>query len=226
MRPFGCVAAACLAAWQARIQASPTTLIPKQLIQHFPWHNLCPRFAAAIHAQYPGKLLAYNCSPSFNWKKKLSDDEIAKFQKTLGSLGYKFQFITLAGFHSLNYGMFSLARDYASRGGCWCGFGCVGGCGCGCGGGSGAGLWGITAGGGRGRARASCGCLWRGRRAGALRRVEMQGRRVCNHGWARVLLRIEMMRSTRVPGCWKPTNICVPGTYDATPGPTPPEYHL
>ncbi|KAG2447786.1 hypothetical protein HYH02_007243 [Chlamydomonas schloesseri] len=74
------------------------------------------KFAAAIHAQYPGKLLAYNCSPSFNWKKKLSDDEIAKFQKTLGSLGYKFQFITLAGFHSLNYGMFSLARDYASRG--------------------------------------------------------------------------------------------------------------
>ncbi|MEW5297208.1 MAG: hypothetical protein WDW38_006034 [Sanguina aurantia] len=73
-------------------------------------------FAAAMHAQFPGKLLAYNCSPSFNWKKKLDDPTIAKFQTTLGSLGYKFQFVTLAGFHSLNYGMFSLARDYASRG--------------------------------------------------------------------------------------------------------------
>ncbi|KAG2492441.1 hypothetical protein HYH03_009384 [Edaphochlamys debaryana] len=74
------------------------------------------KFATAIHAQYPGKLLAYNCSPSFNWKKKLSDEDIARFQKEIGAMGYKFQFITLAGFHSLNYGMFSLAKDYATRG--------------------------------------------------------------------------------------------------------------
>ncbi|KXZ43613.1 hypothetical protein GPECTOR_85g343 [Gonium pectorale] len=74
------------------------------------------KFADAIHAQYPGKLLAYNCSPSFNWKKKLSDDDIARFQATLGGFGYKFQFITLAGFHALNYSMFSLAKDYATRG--------------------------------------------------------------------------------------------------------------
>ncbi len=74
------------------------------------------RFARAIHERFPGKLLAYNCSPSFNWKKKLSEQEIAGFQKRLGSLGYKFQFITLAGFHSLNHGMFELARDYRERG--------------------------------------------------------------------------------------------------------------
>ncbi len=73
-------------------------------------------FAEAIHAQYPGKLLGYNCSPSFNWKLKLSDEDIATFQKQLGAMGYKFQFITLAGFHSLNYGMFELARDYRERG--------------------------------------------------------------------------------------------------------------
>ena len=73
-------------------------------------------FAEAIHAEYPGKLLGYNCSPSFNWKLKLSDEDIATFQEQLGAMGYKFQFITLAGFHSLNYGMFELARDYKSRG--------------------------------------------------------------------------------------------------------------
>ena len=72
-------------------------------------------FAAAIHARYPGKLLAYNCSPSFNWKANLDDATIATFQKDLAALGYKFQFITLAGFHSLNYGMFNLARGYAER---------------------------------------------------------------------------------------------------------------
>ncbi|MBP6027966.1 MAG: isocitrate lyase, partial [Piscinibacter sp.] len=66
-------------------------------------------FADAIHAKFPGKLLAYNCSPSFNWKKNLDDATIAKFQRELGAMGYKFQFITLAGFHSLNYGMFDLA---------------------------------------------------------------------------------------------------------------------
>ena len=69
-------------------------------------------FAEAIHRQFPGKLLAYNCSPSFNWKKKLDDATIAKFQRELGAMGYKFQFITLAGFHALNYSMFTLAKGY------------------------------------------------------------------------------------------------------------------
>ncbi|MDQ3163945.1 MAG: isocitrate lyase [Actinomycetota bacterium] len=73
-------------------------------------------FAAAIHAEFPGKLLAYNCSPSFNWKRHLDDDEIAAFQAELGALGYRFQFITLAGFHSLNQSMFELARGYAAEG--------------------------------------------------------------------------------------------------------------
>lgn len=74
------------------------------------------RFADAIHAQFPGKLLAYNCSPSFNWKKKLDDATIASFQKELGKMGYKFQFVTLAGFHVLNLSMFQLARDYSKAG--------------------------------------------------------------------------------------------------------------
>jgi isocitrate lyase len=69
-------------------------------------------FADAIHEKFPGKLLAYNCSPSFNWKSHLDDETISKFQMKLGEMGYKFQFITLAGFHSLNYGMFSLASNY------------------------------------------------------------------------------------------------------------------
>lgn len=73
------------------------------------------KFAEAIHAKYPGKLLAYNCSPSFNWKKNLDDATIAKFQKEIASYGYKFQFITLAGFHALNYSMFNLAHGYARR---------------------------------------------------------------------------------------------------------------
>ncbi len=71
------------------------------------------KFADAIHAKFPGKLLSYNCSPSFNWKKNLDDATIAKFQRELGAMGYKFQFITLAGFHALNYGMFDLAYGYA-----------------------------------------------------------------------------------------------------------------
>ncbi len=71
------------------------------------------QFAEAIHRKFPGKLLSYNCSPSFNWKKNLDDATIAKFQRELGAMGYKFQFITLAGFHSLNYGMFDLAYGYA-----------------------------------------------------------------------------------------------------------------
>jgi isocitrate lyase len=70
------------------------------------------RFAAAIHERYPDRLLAYNCSPSFNWRRHLSDDQIARFQRDLASLGYRFQFITLAGFHSLNLSMFELARGY------------------------------------------------------------------------------------------------------------------
>ena len=73
-------------------------------------------FAEAIHKEYPGKLLAYNCSPSFNWQAKLDADTIARFQRELGAMGYKFQFVTLAGFHSLNHGMFELAREYKSRG--------------------------------------------------------------------------------------------------------------
>ena len=73
------------------------------------------KFAEAVHARFPGKMLAYNCSPSFNWKKNLDDATIARFQKELGAMGYKFQFITLAGFHALNYGMFHLAHGYARR---------------------------------------------------------------------------------------------------------------
>jgi isocitrate lyase len=72
-------------------------------------------FAAGVHAQFPGKLLAYNCSPSFNWKKKLDDAQIASFQRELGAMGYRFQFITLAGFHALNYSMFDLARAYKAQ---------------------------------------------------------------------------------------------------------------
>ncbi len=69
-----------------------------------------------IQQQFPGKLLAYNCSPSFNWEAKLDEDTIAKFQRELGAMGYKFQFVTLAGFHSLNHGMFELAQGYRDRG--------------------------------------------------------------------------------------------------------------
>jgi isocitrate lyase len=74
------------------------------------------KVAEAVRSQFPGKLLAYNCSPSFNWKAHLDDDEIAQFQRELGAMGYAFQFITLAGFHQLNYGMFDLARRYAESG--------------------------------------------------------------------------------------------------------------
>lgn len=74
------------------------------------------KFAEAIHAKFPGKLLAYNCSPSFNWKKNLDDATIAKFQRELGAMGYKYQFITLAGIHNMWYNMFDLAQDYAQRG--------------------------------------------------------------------------------------------------------------
>jgi isocitrate lyase len=74
------------------------------------------QFAEAIHAKFPGKMLAYNCSPSFNWKAKLSDAEIASFQKDIGQMGYKFQFVTLSAFHSLNFAMFELAKGYKERG--------------------------------------------------------------------------------------------------------------
>jgi isocitrate lyase len=73
-------------------------------------------FAEAIHAKFPGKLLAYNCSPSFNWKRHLSDEQIASFQQDLGGMGYKFQFVTLSGFHALNHAMFTLAAGYRERG--------------------------------------------------------------------------------------------------------------
>ena len=73
-------------------------------------------FAEAIHRKFPGKMLAYNCSPSFNWRANLDDAQIANFQRELGAMGYKFQFVTLAGFHNLNHGMFELARGYAERG--------------------------------------------------------------------------------------------------------------
>ncbi len=78
--------------------------------------GLAREFAAELHRDFPGKMLAYNCSPSFNWKAALSESEIAAFQEELGELGYAFQFITLAGFHSLNYSMFYLARGYAASG--------------------------------------------------------------------------------------------------------------
>ena len=74
------------------------------------------RFADAIHQKFPGKLLAYNCSPSFNWRKQLSEAQIASFQKELGALGYKFQFVTLSAFHALNHAMFELAREYRDKG--------------------------------------------------------------------------------------------------------------
>ncbi|RNA70473.1 isocitrate lyase [Alteribacter keqinensis] len=74
------------------------------------------KFADAIHEKFPGKMLAYNCSPSFNWKKKLDDITIAQFQEELGRMGYRFQFVTLAGFHALNHSMFELAREYSQRG--------------------------------------------------------------------------------------------------------------
>ena len=74
------------------------------------------RFAEAIKKEYPNKMLAYNCSPSFNWEANLDKDDIAKFQREIGAMGYKFQFVTLAGFHQLNYGMFELARGYKDRG--------------------------------------------------------------------------------------------------------------
>ncbi|WP_374238198.1 isocitrate lyase [Actinoplanes sp. DH11] len=74
------------------------------------------KFAEAVHAKHPGKMLAYNCSPSFNWKRNLDDADIARFQKELGAMGYKFQFVTLAGFHALNHSMFELARGYAESG--------------------------------------------------------------------------------------------------------------
>jgi isocitrate lyase len=74
------------------------------------------QFVEGVRKDFPDKLFAYNCSPSFNWKKNLDDATIAKFQRELGAMGYKFQFVTLAGFHSLNHGMFELSREYAKRG--------------------------------------------------------------------------------------------------------------
>ncbi|MDN5771786.1 MAG: isocitrate lyase/phosphoenolpyruvate mutase family protein, partial [Microlunatus sp.] len=78
--------------------------------------GLAREFATELHSEFPGKMLAYNCSPSFNWKSALDDHQIADFQDRLGELGYRFQFITLAGFHALNHSMFSLAKGYAQNG--------------------------------------------------------------------------------------------------------------
>ncbi len=78
--------------------------------------SFAKKFAQAVHAKHPGKMLAYNCSPSFNWKKNLDDATIARFQRELGAMGYKYQFITLAGIHSMWYNMFDLAQDYVKRG--------------------------------------------------------------------------------------------------------------
>jgi isocitrate lyase len=78
--------------------------------------ELARQVADAVHERYPGKMLAYNCSPSFNWKAHLDDEAIAGFQRELAAMGYRFQFITLAGFHQLNYGMFDLAQRYAQDG--------------------------------------------------------------------------------------------------------------
>ncbi len=78
--------------------------------------SFAKKFAQAVHAKHPGKMLAYNCSPSFNWKKNLDDATIARFQRELGAMGYKYQFITLAGIHSMWYSMFDLAQDYVKRG--------------------------------------------------------------------------------------------------------------
>jgi isocitrate lyase len=78
--------------------------------------NEAKAFAEGVHAHFPGKMLAYNCSPSFNWRRHLSESTIASFQRELGAMGYKFQFITLAGFHSLNHSMFELARGYNAEG--------------------------------------------------------------------------------------------------------------
>jgi isocitrate lyase len=74
------------------------------------------KFAEGVHREFPGKMLAYNCSPSFNWQKHLDETTIAKFQRELGAMGYKFQFVTLAGFHALNYSMYELARQYRDEG--------------------------------------------------------------------------------------------------------------
>ena len=74
------------------------------------------RFADAIHAKFPNKMLAYNCSPSFNWSANLSPEDIARFQREIGAMGYKYQFITFAGFHSMNFAMYELARDYHDSG--------------------------------------------------------------------------------------------------------------
>ncbi len=77
--------------------------------------ELAKKFAEAVHKEFPGKMMAYNCSPSFNWEKNLSKDDIARFQREIGAMGYKFQFVTLAGFHALNFSMFELARGYNER---------------------------------------------------------------------------------------------------------------
>ncbi len=89
---------------------------PRAIAASTPDLAIAQEFADAIHAEFPGKLLAYNCSPSFNWRRHLDDETIERFQRELGAMGYRFQFITLAGFHALNESMFELARGYAAEG--------------------------------------------------------------------------------------------------------------
>src|SRR5947207_1693975 len=96
----------------------PTARMPTSSPRSSPTRSLeeAKTFAESVHEEFPGKLLAYNCSPSFNWKSHLDDAAIAHFQKELADLGYRFQFITLAGFHALNASMFELAKGYAEDG--------------------------------------------------------------------------------------------------------------
>src|SRR3982074_3175566 len=99
---------------RSKVSTGPGTVLSRRCRAGWRMHRTA--VSGASRAVYPGKMLAYNCSPSFNWKKNLDDATVAKFQRELGAMGYKFQFITLAGFHSLNYSMFNLAYGYA-RGG-------------------------------------------------------------------------------------------------------------
>ena len=108
-----------VAGWR---RASPAAWRTRRTLIYCGWRppprtwSTAREFAEAIRSEYPEKLLAYNCSPSFHWRRHLDEDAIAKFQRELGQMGYAFQFITLAGFHSLNHAMFTLARDYAETG--------------------------------------------------------------------------------------------------------------
>ena len=108
--------------WPPSPGFAPCAILISISLQLFRYLSVTPnlaeakKFADAIHEKFPGKLLAYNCSPSFNWKKHLNDDEIASFQQEIAKMGYKFQFITLAGFHTQNIAIFELAEKYKKEG--------------------------------------------------------------------------------------------------------------